>query len=65
MCNEFPRNVTGHRTDDDGSTVTFEVKAGASAEFRNPKDGQTRDPSSKNAFLRHDFPPLNLIVLGG
>jgi hypothetical protein len=64
MCNEFSGDVTGDCAYDDGLWGTFEVKAGATAEFGNPEDGQTSDPPRKNAFLRHDFPPLKLIVLG-
>ena len=64
MCNEFSSDVSGDCADHDGLSGTFEVKAGATAEFRNPEDGQTSDSPRKNAFLRHDLPPLKLIVLG-
>jgi hypothetical protein len=39
ICNEFSSDVTGHRTDHRGPTGTFEVKAGATAEFQDPENG--------------------------
>jgi len=57
MFNEFASDIAGHGADCGGSSGTFEVKAGARAEFSHPESRQTSDPSSKHALLCHDFLP--------
>jgi hypothetical protein len=63
MCNEFSSDIAGHGADCRAQSSTLELEAGASAEFRNPENNQMGDSTSKDALLRHDFPPRKLVVL--
>jgi hypothetical protein len=60
MINKLASDIAVNGADCRGPSDTFEVKAGATAEFRNAENSKARDPSNKNAFLRHDFCPREL-----
>jgi hypothetical protein len=64
MRSEFSSDIAGNGADCRVPSCTLEVKAGTSAEFRNPENDQTSDSTSENAFLHHDFPPQKLVALG-
>jgi len=64
MSNDFSSDIVGNGADCRAPSCTLEVKAGTSAEFRNPENNQTSDSTGKKALLRHDFSPRKLVVLG-
>jgi hypothetical protein len=57
IFNEFASDIALNGADCRGLPGTLDLQARTGAEFWNSEDGQTSDPSSENAFLRHDFLP--------
>ena len=62
MGNEFSSDIAGHGTKCSGPPCTLEVKAGASAEFRNLENSQTSDSPGKNALGNFSHLCLSFIM---